>query len=397
MIPPPDTFVAVPEPTAQALQYFRGNQLLWLVNTLLGLAIPALFLFTGWSAKLRDAAKRLGRRWYPALVLYFICFVLLTSLITLPLDFWSGFTRQHDYGMSNQTLAKWWKDFGIGTAVSLVLGSLVIGIPYWLLRKSPNRWWLWTALIAVPVICFRILIQPVFIDPLFNDFGPMKDKALEQKILALADRAGIEGGRVYEVAKSVDTRQVNAYVTGFANTKRIVLWDTTIAKLDERQLLFVMGHEMGHYVLGHIWKTIPLAAVGIGFVLWVAHRLSRRILDRFRDRFGFSELSDFASLPLILLIANLIGLFTTPAALAYSRWMEHDSDRFGLEITRDNWAGASAFVKLQEENLGVPRPGLLYKVFRAGHPPLGERVDFCNAYKPWATGEPMRHAGRFKE
>jgi Zn-dependent protease with chaperone function len=396
MIPPPDTLVAVPEPTVQALQYFRGNQILWIVNTLLGFAIPALFLFTGWSAKLRDAAKRMGRAWYPTLVLYLILFTVLTSLITLPLDFWSGFTRQHDYGMSNQTLGKWWKDFGIGMLVSLVLGAVTIWVPYLLIRKSPNRWWLWTAMVAVPGICGLILLQPIAIDPLFNDFGPMKNKELEQKILALADRAGIEGSRVYEVAKSEDTKAVNAYVTGFMDTKRIVLWDTTIAKLDERQLLFVMGHEMGHYVLGHIWKTIALAGFGIAFVLWCAHRLSRGLITRFRDRFGFTELSDVASLPLILLIANLIGFVVSPAALAYSRWQEHDSDRFGLEITKDNWAGASAFVKLQEENLGVPRPGLFYKVFRASHPPLGERVDFCNAYKPWATGEPMRHADRFK-
>lgn len=397
MIPPPDTLVAVPEPTAQALQYFRGNQILWVVNTLLGFAIPALFLFAGWSARLRDAAGRIGKAWYPTLVLYLVFFTVLTSLITLPLDFWSGFTRQHDYGMSNQTLGKWWKDFGIGTLVSLVLGAATIWVPYLLIRKSPNRWWLWTAVVAVPGICGLILLKPIAIDPLFNDFGPMKNRELEQKILALADRAGIEGSRVYEVAKSEDSKAVNAYVTGFANTKRIVLWDTTIAKLDERQLLFVMGHEMGHYVLGHIWKSIALTGFGIAFVLWAAHRMSRGLIDRFGHRFGFTELSDVASLPLILLIANLIGFVASPAALAYSRWQEHDSDRFGLEITRDNWAGASAFVKLQEENLGVPRPGLFHKVFRASHPPLGERVDFCNAYKPWATGEPMRHADRFRE
>lgn len=395
--PAPDALVAVPEPTAKALQYFRGNQILWIVNTILGLAIPALFLFTGWSAKLRDVARRLGKWWYPSLVIYLAFFTILTTLITLPLDFWSGFTRQHEYGLSNQTLGKWWRDFGIGMAVSLVLGGLVIWVPYLLIRKSPRRWWLWTGVVAIPGSCLVILLSPILIDPLFNKFGPMQDKALEQKILALAERAGIEGSRVYEVAKSEDTKAVNAYVTGFMGTKRIVLWDTTIAKLDERQLLFVMGHEMGHFVLGHIWKSIALAGAGIAFVLWLASRMERGLIARYQDRFRFADLGDFASLPLILLIVNVIGIFTTPAALAYSRWQEHDADRFGLEITRDNWAGGSAFVKLQEENLGVPRPGLLYKILRSSHPPLGERVDFCNAYKPWTTGEPMRHASKFKE
>lgn len=431
LVPPPDTLVQVPEPTAKALEYFRGNTVLWVVRTLLGFAIPALFLFTGWSARLRNAAARWGtgtvvapvlfglawgitipfrarfpsqrlcelsRRWgawYATLAAYVALYMLLVTLVTLPLAFWSGFIRQHDYGMSNQTLLKWWKDFGIGKAVAFVSAATSLWVPYLLIRKSPNRWWLWTAVIAVPGTCAWMLLQPIAIDPLFNRFGPMKDQALERKILALADRAGIEGSRVYEVAKSEDTKAVNAYVTGFLESKRIVLWDTTIAKLDERQLLFVMGHEMGHYVLGHIWKGIALAGFGVGFVLWAAHRLSRGMLARFHGRFGFSELGDVASLPLILLIANVIGFVASPAALAYSRWQEHDADRFGLEITRDNWGGASAFVKLQEENLGVPRPGTFHKIFRASHPPLGERVDFCNAYRPWATGEPLRHASRF--
>lgn len=394
--PPPGARVAVPEPSDKAVRYFRSGNVLWIVGTLLGFAIPGAILFSGLSSRMRDLAKRLGRYWYFTFVVYFALFCVLTWLLNLPFDFYSGFVRQHDYGLSNQTFSKWASDSVKGLAVLIVLGGLTMWLPYLLLRKSPNRWWLWSSIVAVPAICGLILIQPIYIDPLFNKFGPMKDRALEGKILALAERAGIGGSRVFEVEKSEDTKAVNAYVTGFLGTKRIVLWDTIIQKLDERQLLFVMGHEMGHYVLGHIWRIILLAGVTICVMLYAAHRMSRGLIARFGRRFGFSELGDVASLPLLLLIASLIGLVGSPLLMAYSRWQEHEADRFGLEITHDNWAGASAFVRLQEENLSVPRPPLWYKILRADHPLLGERIDFCNDYRPWETGTAGRYERLFK-
>lgn len=394
--PPPGTRVAVPEPSDKAVSYFRGGVAIWVVSTLLGLLIPGAILFSGLSARLRNLARGLGRRWYFTFVIYIALFTALTWLLDLPLAYYTEFVRQHAYGLSNQTLAKWASDAAKHLVVGIVLGGMTLWIPYLLIRKSPRRWWLWTSVVAVPAICGLVLVQPILIDPLFNDFGPMNDRALEAKILAIADRAGIEGGRVFEVAKSEDTKAVNAYVTGFMGTKRIVLWDTIISKLDERQLLFVMAHEMGHYVLGHVWRGILLAAVGICIVLYAAHRLSRSLIARFGRRFGFTELGDVASLPLIILIANLSGLLGSPLLMAYSRMQEHEADRFGLELTRDNWAGASAFVRLQEENLSIPRPPLLHKIFRATHPPLGERIDFSNDYRPWETGAPRKYERLFR-
>jgi STE24 endopeptidase len=219
----------------------------------------------------------------------------------------------------------------------------------------------------------------------------MKNKALEAQILALAERAGIAGSRVFEVDKSVDTEAVNAYVTGFGQSKRIVLWDTIIAKLGRRELLYVMGHEMGHYVLGHIPRSIAFFSLLILATFYAAHRTAGSVLRRWRERIGFSELADVASLPLILLLAGLFSLLVTPLAMSYSRWQEHESDRFGLELTHDNHAAALAFVELQTENLGNPRPGWLYKLWRSSHPPIGERIDFCNSYRPWQTGEPQAY------
>ena len=383
--------VAVPVPSEKALDFYRSGNVLWIVQTLWGLIVPAALLFTGFSARMRTLAQRVGRKWLFVVVLYTLLFGVLSFLLDLPLAYYSEFVRQHQYGLSNQTMAKWVDDTLKSLMVSLIVMSLVIPGIYFFLKKSPRRWWLWSGLAAVPFIVLAILVSPIWIDPLFNKYGPMKDKALEGQILALADRAGISGSRVFEVEKSVDTKAVNAYVTGFGQTKRIVLWDNIIAKLDRRELLFVMGHEMGHYVLGHIPKTIAFLSLVILLTFYAAHRTAGGIMGRWQQRIGFSQLSDVASLPLILLLVGVFSLVVTPLTMAFSRAHERQSDRFGLEITRDNHAAATAFVKLQAENLGNPRPGWLYKLWRSSHPPIGERIDFCNAYRPWQTGEPLAY------
>ena len=389
--------VPVPEPSEKAMSYYRGGNVLWFVGTLWGLLVPAVLLFTGWSARIRDLSRRLGRGWFLTVGLYFVFFTLLLFVVDFPLSLYSGFVREHSYELSNQTFGKWLGDSFKELIVSLIFGFLIIWIPYWLLRRSPRRWWLYTSMALIPVIFLMLLIAPVFIDPLFNKFGPMQDKALEGRILDLAHRAGIDGDRVYEVDKSVDTTKVNAYVTGFLGTKRIVLWDTIIQKLEPEELLFVVGHEMGHYVLGHVVSTVLFLSAMAGVLLYAVHRLSAFLIGRYKHRFGFAELSDVASLPLLLLLIGLLSLAADPVILGYSRHHERQADQFGLEITRDNHAAATGFIKLQQENLSNPRPGLVYEIWRASHPPIGERIDFCNAYRPWVTGDPLVYEKYFRK
>jgi Zn-dependent protease with chaperone function len=388
--------VPVPEPSEKALAYHRGGNILWIFSTLWSLAVLAAYLFTGFSARLRNLAQRIGRRWFFVVGIYIVLLTLISFVIDLPLSYYSGYVREHAYGLSNQTFGKWFGDSIKGLLVSCIAAFLFVWIPFLLLKKSPRRWWFYTGLVAVPILVLIILVTPIWIDPLFNTFGPMKDKALETSILQLAERSGIEGGRVFEVDKSTDTNAVNAYVTGFGETKRIVLWDTIIAKLKAEELLFVMGHEMGHYMLGHIWKSIFFFSALIMLTLYAIHRTADWFIRKYRDRVGFDRLSDVAAFPLIVLLFNLYFLIITPFALTFTRYNEHEADRFGLEITTNNHAAATAFVKLQSENLGVPRPALLVKLWRASHPTLGERIDFCNAYKPWASGQPLVYERLFK-
>jgi Zn-dependent protease with chaperone function len=235
----------------------------------------------------------------------------------------------------------------------------------------------------------------VWILPLYNRYAPLSDKALETRILSQAARAGIAGGRVYEVKKSVDTRAVGAFVVGFGPTKRIVLYDTLLEKLTPDEILFVVGHEMGHYVLRHIVLLLVLNCLLTVASLWVVHRTAGALIARYQGRFGFDRLDDPASAPLLLLLASAAAFVAQPFALAGSRYLEHEADRFGLELTRDSRSAATAFVKLQAENLMVPRPARIYEVWRASHPSLADRITFCNEYRAWTTGAPLRYGDRF--
>jgi STE24 endopeptidase len=377
--------VAVPEASELALKFYRSGNWLWMLNVLWGVLLPGVLVFSGFSARLRKLAASLGRVWFFTIGLYLIMYMAVVFLIDLPLSYYEGYVRMHDYGLSNQTLGKWFGDSVTRVAVSMVVGFAVAWVPYLLLARSPKRWWFYTAILSVPFLFAGALIKPIWIDPLFNRFGPMKDLVLEQKILGLAGRAGIDGSRVFEVEKSVDTKAVNAYVTGVFATKRIVLWDTLLAKLDTQEVLQVMGHEMGHYALGHVVKSIILSSGLTLLGLFLVDRAGRLLVARYSAQLGFDRLSDVASLPLLMMLLEVAVLLLSPVALAYSRNQEHEADRFALDLTHDGRSGARSFVKLAEENLSNPRPGPIFKFFRSSHPSIGERIDFCNSYHPWAS------------
>jgi Zn-dependent protease with chaperone function len=381
--------VAVPEPSARAMQFYRTGNWLWAFNQFWAILVTGTLAFSGASARLRTLSQRIAGNWFFTIDVYIIMYLAIVFLVNLPLAYYQGFVRLHAYDLSNQTLAKWLRDTGIRLGVAMSVAFAFTWVPYLVMARSPRRWWLYMAIVYVPFLFATMIVQPIWIDPLFNEFGPMKDKALERSILSLADRAGIEGSRVFEVAKSVDTKAINAYVTGVFGAKRIVLWDTLTDKLEEPELLSVMGHEMGHYVLGHVPRSILLGSLLVLAALFTVDRLGQTLIARFSDRLGFDRLCDVASVPLLLMLIEVAFLILSPIALAYSRWQEHEADRFSLDLTRSNHAAAVSFVKMQAENLSNPRPGLLYTIFRASHPSISERIEFCNLYHPWVADQPV--------
>ncbi len=386
--------VAVPAPSEKAMAYYRGNNALWAVNLTWGILLTGSLAFSGASARLRTLANRMGGNGFLTTGIYIVLYLAVVFAISLPLSFYEGFVRLHAYGLSRQTLGKWIHDATIRLALSMAVGFALTWVPYTLMARSPRRWWLYTTMLYVPFLFATMLVVPIWIDPLFNKFGPMKDKALERRILDLAERAGIDGSRVFEVEKSVDTRAMNAYVTGVLGTKRIVLWDTLLARLDAPEVLTVMGHEMGHYQNGDVVRSILLGSFLVLAGLFFVDRAGRWLIARYSGRLGFDRLSDVASVPLVLMLIEVASLVLSPVALAYSRYQEHEADRYGLELTHANHSAASAFVKMQAENLSNPRPGLFYMVFRATHPSIGERIDFYNSYHPWRRGAAPGPEGR---
>ena len=388
--------VAVPDPSPEDIRHYQSGIALWIVSSIWGFVVPAMIFFTGFSARLRDTARRLGKGWFLSLVIYVVLFLLVVFLANLPLDYYSDFLRPHTYGLSSQAVGKWLHDEFVSLGLTLVGGALFLWIPFLLLRRAPKRWWLYTWFASIPLVVFLGFIEPVWIEPLFNDFGPMHDKALEMRILKLAGRAGIEGANVYEVNKSVDTKELNAYVTGIGSTKRIVLWDTTLKEFTPDEVAMVMSHEMGHYALGHVWKGL-IYQCGVLFLgFWFVHVSVGWMLRRYRARSRVDDPGDIASLPLFILLFSVTAFVLTPPLLAVSRHYEHEADRFGLEMTHDNHSCAIVFVKFIEHDLSYPSPSPLIQFFRASHPSAADRINFCNTYHPWLEGQEGRYSKYFQ-
>lgn len=377
------TPVPVPEPTPLAVRYHQTGLWIWAFSRFWDLAVPVAILVTGLSARVRNMARMAGRSWYGTIAIYLVAFLAIEFVAGLPLRYVFGFVRGHEYGLLNQTFGKWLGDSFKNLGVDMVGVVAFAWVPFLLIKRFPTFWWLILSALWIPFATFVSLVAPIWVDPLFNDYGPMKNKALEHEILDLASRAGISGGRVFEVNKSVDTNAVNAYVKGVFGTKRIVLWDTLLAKLDDREVLAVMGHEMGHYALNHIPRGLALSAFGVLGSLFWTDRSGRWLVSRFGRRFGFDSLGDVAATPLLVSLMALSSVVLGPVGLALSRYQEHEADRFSLDLTHRNRSAARAFVSLQRENLSVPQHHWFETLWRDTHPCMADRIEFANSYHPW--------------
>ncbi|HVR39908.1 MAG TPA: M48 family metallopeptidase [Thermoanaerobaculia bacterium] len=369
--------------TDEMVRHSRIRDILYFAGTAYSLGVLLLILGTGWARKMRDVAERIARWPYVAAMLFIAMFTIVDTLLEFPLAYYSGFVLPHKFDLTEQTFPAWLWDFTkellIGIVVSAVLGGLVL-----LAMRRIRRWWLVVWIASIPILILIVVVVPVFIDPMFNKFEPLKDQVLKQRLLDLASKAGIEGSRVYEVDKSKQTKTMNAYVTGIGPTKRIVLWDTILAKMNHDELIAVMGHEMGHYVLKHMWKGLAFGFVVSFFVLLIGQKFYERGIGRF----GIRAPGDPASWPWFLVVVSVLFFFLTPVLSGYSRWQEHQSDIFSLELTHDNVSLASAFVKLTEDSKQNPKPPAFIEFWRYSHPSIARRVEFALNYKPWEKGEP---------
>jgi len=351
-----------------------------------------LVLFSGLASKLRDIAHNLGRRRWVRVLVFLTLYSALLSAVTFPVEWFDGFVIEHRFGLSNQTFVAWLGDQGKAAMLSLFfLGVLpVLWLVYTLLARSPRWWWLWLGMAALPLTAAVVLLEPIVVDPMFNQFTPLKDRQLEARIVGLAERAGIPGRNVYQVDRSAQTLKYNAYVNGFGVSQRIVLWDTTLQGMETDEILFVMGHEMGHYVLGHIWKGIVFTWLQSLLIFGVTAVVATWALRRFGEQWGFTRLDDVASMPLLAVAMMLVLFVSQPLVNGFSRVLETEADVYGLEITRDGDAAARAFLKFGSQNKSDPDPPVWVRFVLYSHPTLAERVRLAITYRPWEEGKPNR-------
>jgi Zn-dependent protease with chaperone function len=373
--------------TPEMLRHQRILDTMYFVGFGYELLVLFVILRSGLAARLRGVSQRLVRWRFVQWMLFFVLLSLVTTVAEFPVAFYRGFIVPHEFALTHQTFAAWMGDLAKSIGVDLAIGSVLAALVL-LAMCRVRRWWivLWAG--SLPLVILGVIATPLIIDPLFNDFRPLRDVRLKNDLLTEASRAGIEAARVYEVDKSKQTTTMNAYVTGLGPSKRIVLWDTLLAKLDHDEILAVMGHEMGHYVLHHIWKGLAFEALVtlIGFAL--AQWLFERGLARWGARWRVQGRGDAASLPWLLALASILAFLFSPVYSSFSRHIEHQADQFALELTHLNEAAATSEVKFAEDSKVNPSPNRFIEFWRYSHPAAQRRIDFALQYRPWETGRP---------
>ena len=337
-------------------------------------AIYLLILGFGFSSGFYYLSKKMHKR---SLFLQTSVYVTLLSIVTYLLQFplkYYSYKVSRDYGINVQSFDMWMGDQGKSFLVDLVMTIPMIWLLYTIIRKSPKKWWFWFWLISVPLTIAMYFVQPVIIDPIFNDFQSLQNQELKQEILAIADKANIPAEQVYQVNMSEKTTAMNAYVTGIGSNARIVLWDTTLNKLNTDEILFIMAHEMGHYVYKHIYWML-FGTILISFVLfYLVYRLMHWAVDRFGSHWGIERVADLNSLPLFLLLLSLLSFVISPFENTISRVSERASDEYGIQMTQNPEAAIRSFQKLTVDSLAEPNPPELVKIFLYSHPTMVERL-----------------------
>jgi Zn-dependent protease with chaperone function len=394
----PTTYTLTPERRAQAITYSRSLYVLYFLGMLLSLAI---YLFL-WRARIaltfRQWANKASRHLTVQCLVFVPLFVGAVALLKLPITIYSGYVLEHRYGLSTQGLASWIGDWGNGLGIGVALRVIAAWFFYSIVRSSPRRWWFNFWLVSIPLVLTLILIEPCVIDPLFYQFTPLQrtQPELVERIEAMLGHAGlrIPTERIFVMDASSRTREVDAYVTGFGASKRVVVWDTTLKALGQNELLLVLGHETGHYVLHHIPKEFALDEAVALLFFFLGFVALNSLVGRVGPRGGVEGVGDLASFPLVLVVLTLLVFASAPIVNGISRYYEHQADQFGLEVAfgnvpDPNAAEVRSLQILGDVDLADPDPNPFIKFWLYTHPPLDERIRFAAAYKPWTEGKPM--------
>jgi STE24 endopeptidase len=359
--------------------YFEGGYWLTLWDFLVGLVVAWALLAWRLSARMRDFAARLTRFRWAQTALYAVQYFVLTTLVTLPWTAYQGYLREHQYGMSNQDLSSWLGDQAKELVITLIFGALAAVAIYAVIRKLQKTWWLWGSAVAILFLIFQIAIGPTYLEPAFNKFYPLAESPLKQRILSLARANGIPVQQVYEFDASKQTTKMSAHVSGMAGSAQISLNDNLINRAAPEEVEAVIGHEMGHYVLNHVYKGV--LALGVLVVIGFAFtsRAFGRVTLKFGERWGFRDVADVAGLPLLVALFSVYAFVLTPVLNTITRSMEAEADAFGLNAVRQPDGAAQAALHLAEYR--KMQPGALEEIIFFDHPSGWNRIHRAMTWK----------------
>src|SRR5436305_7302891 len=365
----PSTVTPPDSPEARKYNQIRGR--VGMSEFLLGLGLLVVLLLTGWTAWLRDLAWHAGAQSYAlALFLYVLMLIAVSKAISLGLDYY-GFRVEHRYQLSNQKLRAWiWDEFK-GFLVGVILASIVTELLYFIIREAPQHWWLlaWAAFLGLFVLLAQI--APVVLFPIFYKFEPLEDEELKSRLVRLSQSAGTRVRGVYKWKLSEKSKKANAALTGLGNTRRIILADTLLDSYSPDEIEAVLAHELGHHVHRHILKSIAVQA-GITLLgFWAANWTLHYAIER---RHMFETLSDFANLPLLVLVSTVLGFLLLPALNAYSRFNERQADRYAFRSIASIEPFISSMNKLADQNLAERTPSRFVEWFFHSHPAIARRI-----------------------
>lgn len=368
-----------PEERARSDAYFEGGYWLQLLDFLYGLGVALVLLATGLSRKVRDLAARITRVRPLGTAIYGAFYVLASAILTFPLLVYTGFFREHRYGLSNQTFRPWFQERITALAVGLVIFGLLLVLLYAIFRRAPRTWWIWGSVVSLSTLALTGLIAPVFIMPLFNDYRPLAVPELRDSILAMARANGVPADEVYEFDASRQSKRISANVSGILGTMRISLNDNLLSRCTPAEIQSVMGHEMGHYVLNHTYEGLlffgVLLLLGFAFLRWGYGAAQRR----WGERWGIGGIEDEAGLPLLAAVLSVFFFFTTPFINTFVRANEAEADIFGLNATREPDGFAEVALKLSEYRKLDPGPIEEWIFF--DHPSGRARIEMAMRWK----------------
>ena len=371
-----ENLTSAPVDSPEARRYNRTRRWLEISEFVFGFAFLVLLLITGWSGTLRDFAYRLGFQNYSlSLFLYVLLLLVISKVLGIGLDYY-GFRLERRFKLSNQSLRAWIWDEVKGFLVALVLGAIVVELLYFTIRQWSQHWWMlaW----ALFMVLFVILAQiaPVLLLPIFYKFEPLDNEDLRRRLVVLSERAGTRVRGVYRWKLSEKSKKANAALTGLGSTRRIILADTLLDNYAPEEIEAVLAHELGHHVHRHILKSILVQAAITLFGFWA----SNWTLHYAVDQHMFEELSDFANLPLLVLVSTVLSFVLMPALNAYSRFNERQADKYAFESISGVEPFISSMNKLAEQNLAERTPSKWVEWFFHSHPSISRRVAAAEAW-----------------